>query len=105
MEFCKFQKCAVCMDSKHRKFFKWLFKELYPEIKICPEAKYRITNYNGDSFVISNLDHIREGKNGFYIFDKYTGIPIYLSSENFKILCESNPEKCKAIDYVTIYNK
>lgn len=103
MEFCKFQKCAVCTDAKYRDFFKWIFKNLYPEIKICSKASYKISNYKGRSFIISNLDHIKEGPKGFYTIDVYTGIPIYLSNKNFEILC--NSENCDAIDFVTIYHK
>lgn len=103
MEFCKFQKEAVCTDAKYRNFFKMVFKKLYPEIKICSKASYKITKYNGKYFIISNLDHIKEGEKGFYILDKYTGMPIYLSNKNFEILCNCNPANCDAIDHVTIY--
>lgn len=103
MECCKFQKYAVCRDAKYRNFFKRIFKKLYPEIKICSKSNYKITNYNGESFIISSLDQIKEGPKGLYILDIYTGMPIYISSENFEILCNCNPENCSAIDYVTLF--
>lgn len=103
MELCKFQRCAVCLDVKYRAVFRYALKDRHPEVKICSEASYKITNNHGDSFIISNLDHIKEGVKGFYIIDLYTAMPIYLSDKNFEILC--NSENCRAIDYVTIYNK
>lgn len=105
MEFCKFQKCAVCTDAKYRNVFQYTLKERYPEVKICSEASYKITNNKGESFIVSNLDNIKEGIKGFYIIDLYTAMPIYLSNENFEILCNCNPENCKAIDQMRLYHK
>lgn len=103
MELCKFQRCAVCPDIKYRNVFRYALKERNPEVKICSEASYKITNYNGDSFIITNLEHIREGTKGFYVIDLYTAMPIYLSNKNFEILCNCTAE-CKATEYVAIYS-
>ena len=103
MEFCKFQEVAVCADIKYRNLFQYVLRKKHPDVKICSDVSYKITNNNGDSFIITNLEHIREGTKGFFLIDLYTAMPIYLSTKNFQILCNSATE-CKATEYVAIYS-
>ena len=95
MEFCKFQGCAVCKDLKYRNIFKYAYRTIYPDIYISPHASYKVTNKEKDSFVLRDLDHVKEGTNGkFYVQDIFTGGYIYLTRENFEIICNSKKDAC-----------
>lgn len=103
MKSCQFQNCAVCSDLKYRKMFQNILKKVFPDIILCTEAIYKVTNDYGNTFEI-DLENIMEGTRGYYLTDIYTGRRIYLVDiQKLEIFC-ANPENCRKQPYVAVYS-
>ena len=83
--------------------FQDILKKSFPDIVLCSEAIYKVTNDDGNTFEI-NLDDIKEGFRGYYLTDIYTGRCIYLGDiQKFEIFC-TNSKNCTKEPYVAVYS-
>lgn len=110
MEFCKckYGNCAaVCRQLKEREIFEYIFRKSKLDIYLCEHAAYEIQVMNGKtSIVLSDLEDVKKGRNGYYIIDPFTANFIYLDKNNTQIVCatEEWARTCKEKEpYVSIY--
>lgn len=97
MKTCKHSRCAVCKNVNDRKLFRFIYGERAPDIYICENAIYKITNDDGNYFIIESLEAIKKYTRCYSICDPFTARPIFLNAKNFEIVCEERfyKECCK----------
>ena len=94
-KLCKYQNCAVCNEIKDREVFKYILKTVHPETYVCKNAAYAIKSFLGGEFIISSLEFVKHGSNGYYVLDMYTGRVLYLNANNVTIICTKQGRTCE----------
>ena len=102
LKTCKHSNCAICKQNKDRKIFESILKTINPDIFFCEHAMYRITNFNGGEFLLTSLENVNDGKQGYYLVDVFTSRYIYLNKENFEVICSKEGE-CTITPHVKEY--
>ena len=94
MKLCKFQNSAVCSSLEYRQLFKNIFQIMNPDVYICPHAKYRVKGIQGNYNYIEDLYFVDHEKGKYWVTDIITSDLIFLSKDNFEIICCSEEQKC-----------
>lgn len=104
LKACIHSNCAVCKQVKDRDLFKVILQEMYPDVYLCEHAMYKILcNSEKNFIIIPSLGEISCTNKGYLIKDIFTGVPIYLNSDNFEVIC-SKEGKCGITEpYVAEY--
>lgn len=103
-KLCKHSKCAVCRKESEREIFSSIFQTSYPDLILCKDVKYKITNLNGGEFILPLLEeYVIKRKGKYFVQDIYSSRLICLDKNNFKIIC-TNCEECSKIPEVKEYN-
>ncbi len=101
---CEHSDCAVCLKLEEREIFKSILKNRHPDLYICPHSAYKITNSDGNYFIIPSLECVSKSNKGYFVLDFYTSMRIFLNRENFEVICSNNTE-CKNKEPIVILYK
>jgi len=99
---CEHSNCAVCKNIEERDVFRKILKTIHPEVYTCKYAMYKITNNQGNSFLIFSLNCVLKTHKGYFIRDPFTDDLIHLNADNFKVVCSKGGE-CHQEPYVEEY--
>ena len=94
MYFCKHQGACVSADPlKDKQLFQRSYLRYQIELIKCNNASYVVFDgsasmYIDQTYMLTNVDR------GVYTINPFSGNFVYLNSENFKIICNGNCEKC-----------
>lgn len=102
LKTCKHSDCAVCKKIKEREIFCSILQTVHPEMFMCENAMYRITNKEGWKFIIYSLDCVVKSQKSYFVQDFYTSSIIYLNKDNFEVLCTKDGE-CTVTPYTREY--
>lgn len=105
LNFCKFQGACVSTEPlKDKQMFQRSYKRYQIELIKCDKASYVVLD-GSTCMYIDQIYMLTNGDRGVYTINPFSGNYVYLNSENFKIICNGNCEKCTLEPETVTYYK